>query len=370
MNIFKLGRRNGKQMQEILDNKRVVVNCRFLSQPMTGVQRYAAEICKELKNIYSDILFITPPNVLHDSIASDLNAQIVGAHEGHMWEQWDLPRFLNHSGSPLLINLANTAPIFYKNKISTIHDVAFERFPESFTRSFRVAYKFAIPKIIRSSRSVITVSLFSKKEISLIYGTRPEAISIIPNAASDVFARSNAKTAESYILAVSSISAQKNFSGLIDAFSKLKQSSHKLYIVGSLNRSFSGTGIEQKINSDCRIKLLGRVTDEELVDLYSGATAFIYPSFYEGFGIPPLEAQACGCPVLVSRAASLPEVCGDSALYCDPYDTNDIADKISFLLSDPGLCETLRLRGYENAKRFSWEQSASRLLEIAKRLDG
>lgn len=110
--------------------------------------------------------------------------------------------------------------------------------------------------------------------------------------------------------------------------------------------------------------MLGRVTDEQLISLYSGAEAFIYPSFYEGFGLPPLEAQACGCPVICSNAASLPEVCGDSALYFSPHDTSDIADKIDLLLSRPEIAEDLINKGYKNIQRFSWEESARRLLTI------
>jgi glycosyltransferase involved in cell wall biosynthesis len=165
---------------------------------------------------------------------------------------------------------------------------------------------------------------------------------------------------------VSSLNQQKNFHGLIGAFSLLKQNSHKLYIVGSLNKNFADPGLVEKIESDSRIKLLGRVSDEQLIGYYSGAAAFIYPSFYEGFGIPPLEAQACDCPVIVANAASLPEVCGDSALYCSPYDINDIAAKIEQLISNPALAQSLKEKGRANVARFSWETSANGVLQVIR----
>ena len=108
------------------------------------------------------------------------------------------------------------------------------------------------------------------------------------------------------------------------------------------------------------IEYLGFITNRDLAKVYNLATCFIYPSFYEGFGIPSLEAQACGTPVIVSNIASLPEVCGDSALYCNPYDINDIKEKIELLIENENLRQELIQKGFENIKRFSWEKSAKK----------
>ncbi|GAB3371491.1 hypothetical protein GCM10027514_05150 [Azotobacter armeniacus] len=248
----------------------------------------------------------------------------------------------------------------------TLHDVAFERFPENFSWKFRSVYQLATPKTLKDSLKIITVSEFSKREICAIYNIPPEKVFVVPNAVSDSFQRKPSSATERYILAVSSINRQKNFHGLIDAFTLLKQNTHKLYIAGSLNKNFADPDLVKKIESDSRIKLLGRVSDEDLVNLYSGADAFIFPSFYEGFGIPPLEAQACGCPVIVSNTASLPEVCRDSALYCSPHDTNDIAEKIDLLISRPDLAQTLKEKGRINIERYNWKISAINLLEAIK----
>lgn len=344
----------------------IYINARFLTQPITGVQRYSIEISKALNKLLPNVVFLAPKNIIHTDLASELNVEVVGSRTGHLWEQLDLPKYLKSIDSPLLLNLANTAPLFYKNKVSTLHDIAFVRYPESFSRSFRYSYQFAIPFILRSSKKIITVSEFSKQEICDIYNIDKEKITVIYNAVSDVFKVNSDHAAdneidEKYIMAVSSINKQKNFHGLIEAFNLLPQESHKLYIIGSINKNFADPELLNKINEDPRVKLLGRVSDEELASLYAGASAFVYPSFYEGFGIPPLEAQACGCPVIVSNVASLPEVCADSALYCSPDNVADIANKIQLMISDKALRLNFIDKGHQNITKYSWESSAAKL---------
>lgn len=346
----------------------IYVNARFLTQAMTGVQRYSLEISLQLRQFLPSVRFVAPHNIVQHEAAQALGVELIGSRTGHAWEQIDLPLFLRKNGSPLLVNLANTAPLFYSNKISTLHDVAFERFPDNFSWKFRLAYQLATPRTINTSRKMLTVSEFSKKEICDIYKTPTDKVVVVPNAVSDSFQTRTELAVERYLLAVSSLNQQKNFHGLIDAFTLLQQDTHKLYIVGSLNKNFADPGLVKKIEADSRIKLLGRVSDEQLVGLYSAADAFIFPSFYEGFGIPPLEAQACGCPVIVSNTASLPEVCGDSALYCSPHDAQDIADKMRQLITNPELAESLKQKGYVNLTRYSWETSAKRLAQVIREL--
>lgn len=338
----------------------IVVNARFLSQEITGVQRYGMEISRALKKQNTSIQFVCPKDIIHKSLAEELGAIQIGNMTGHLWEQIELPAYLKSKKSPLLINLANTAPILYRNKISTIHDIAFEKFPRNYSWRFRLAYKKIIPIIIKSSKKIFTVSEFSKKEICTLYNISPQSVEVAPNAASSIFIRNKSENAnkKNYILSTSSLTHQKNFIGLINAFSLLHNQECELFLVGSINRSFAPKELLNKITSNSRIKFLGRVTDSELVKLYSEARAFVFPSFYEGFGIPPLEAQACGCPVICSNTASLPEVCDDSALYFDPYNITDMADKIDLLLSDQTISNELIVKGYDNIKRFSWEDSA------------
>jgi glycosyltransferase involved in cell wall biosynthesis len=346
----------------------IFVNARFLTQPISGVQRYAIEISLQLKKIGVDVRFISPKNIIHKGLAEELGVQIVGTLTGHLWEQIELPLYLKKQGSPLLLNLCNTAPIFYSNKVVTIHDVAFERFPKSFSWQFRYAYQLAIPKIVNSSKRLLTDSQFSRDEISELYKLDKNKIEIVHCAASGVFRIGDVQLSEKYILAVSSLNYQKNFHALIQAFNLLKDTDAKLYLVGAINKNFADHKLIKDIESNPNIQFLGRVEDDELVKLYSNAQCFVYPSLYEGFGIPPLEAQACGCPVIASNAASLPEVCGDSVVYCDPYRVDDIADKIKRVLSDEALQNELRAKGFDNIKRFSWEKSAQQIINMIEEM--
>jgi len=349
----------------------LVINARFLTQEITGVQRYAIEISLMLKKIYPDITFVTPKNIIHKELADELGSVVIGKNSGHLWEQIDLPFYLNSIGCPLLINLANTAPLFYSNKITQLHDIAYERFPQTFSWKFRFWYKMLIPKLLYSSKHILTDSVFSKNEIIDCYNVSELDISIIHCSISDFFRSSlgdngRSDCVEKYILAVSSLNYQKNFSSLVSAFNQLDDENIKLYLVGATSGSFQDLGFFDEISKNERIIFKGRVSDIELRSLYSGALCFVYPSLYEGFGIPPLEAQGCGCPVIVSNVASLPEVCENSALYCDPYDVSNITKKMKLAVNDEMLREELIRSGYINIERFSWENSARKILEIAK----
>ncbi len=343
---------------------KICVNARFLTQHMTGVQRYAVEICLELKRMRGDeIEFVSPDDIVQKNYAEMLNVRIIGKHKGHVWEQWDLPRYLKKHGSPLLLCLCNTAPFIYNNKVVTVHDIAFEAYPQTFNKSFLYVYRFMVPRIMKSAKHVITVSEFSKDEIVKYYGIPKEKISVVYNAVRDSFRPvcDNELKRKKYFLAVSSLNYRKNFLSVLSAFEIFQKEDKDtfLYIIGDIkNSNFKGVDIERYYDNPS-IKFLGRVPDEELVKYYSNAAAFVYPSIYEGFGIPPLEAQTCGSPVVVSDIPPLHEVVQESGLYCDPYDVKDIASAMNRILDNK---EEYRLKGYENTKRFSWENSAKTVL--------
>ena len=342
----------------------IYVNARFLTQPVTGVQRFAIELLKKLLEKRQDIILLVPScQIFNKDLFNKYDCiEVIEGGNGHYWEQITLPGFLRSKGSPLLLNLCNTAPVFYDNKISTIHDITFLRYPESYSLKFRLFYKLLIPSIIRSSKKIITVSEFSKKDLCSMYNLDPKDISVVYNAVSEIFVSKESKESkESYALAVSSPNKHKNFSRMIDAFLQ-SNASLNLKIIGTLSNSFNNSEIEKYKNP--RIHFLGRVSDDELVTLYQNANFFIFPSLYEGFGIPPLEAQACGCSVISSNAASLPEVLNNSALFFNPTDTNDIRHAIERISSDRALQKNLVIQGNKNLERFSWNKSAIHLNDI------
>ncbi len=351
---------------------KLVVNARFLTQHMTGVQRYAVEICLELKRMMGDAVeFVSPCNIEQREYAERLSVKVVGSHKGHLWEQIDLPRYLHKRGNPLLLCLCNTAPLCYKNKIVTVHDVAFEPYPQTFNKAFLYTYRFLIPRIMKTALRVITVSQFSKDEISRYYSIDKRKIDVVFSAVADKFHVEDDKELkrQKYFLAVSSLNYRKNFLAVLQAFDIFEKQCPdvSLYIIGDLSNSNFKNVDTSRYQSDPRINFLGRVSDAELVRYYSNAMAFVFPSIYEGFGLPPLEAQTCGCPVIVSDIPPHHEVVGDSGMYCNPYSLEDMA-KAMCEIED--CAEEYKKKGFENIKRFSFEKSARQIYDIISKYIG
>ncbi|MEE4859542.1 glycosyltransferase family 1 protein [Pseudomonas alliivorans] len=341
----------------------IFINSRFLTQDVSGVQRYAEQICMALKRLRNDLVFVAPHGIkLHES-AKALNVQCIGHNKGHLWEQIDLPLYLRRQKNPLLISISSTGPMFYRNQIATHHDINYIRFPQSYTRLFRLAYRTITPILLSRIKTLVTSSNFSRGEIAQFYGFPEARVLVVPAAVSDSFRpRPVQSDAPKYLLAVSSPAAHKNFNRMIQAFLSLRDHNDlQLHIVGAATGIFADPNLQRLACRDPRIRFLGRLSDAELIEQYQGATAFVFPSLYEGFGIPPLEAQACGCPVLAANAASIPEVLQASALYFDPLDVGHMAAAMHRVLVDAPLRDALRLHGLSNVKRFSWELSAHRL---------
>ena len=353
-----------------MEQRMIAINARFLTQPVTGVQRYAIELSKRIKEVLrEEVVFIAPRNVLHKELAERLGVVTVGKLKGHLWEQIELPLYLRRIRSPILLNLCSTAPLWYKNKIVTVHDAAFVAFPQAYSRKFLIFYQFLIPRILSGSKHIITVSEFSKQELIKYYPSiLSDKISVVFNAAGEEFQKQEEieLKSEKYFLAVSSLNARKNFPLILEAFEQFseRRKDIKLYVVGGIdNQSFSMLDLD-KYRSNPNVIFKGRVTDDELISYYSNTLAFLYPSFYEGFGIPPLEAQQCGTPVILSRESCFPEIFGDSALYCSALDPVDLRNKMEQILDDLTLRKKMVELGYENSKRYSWENNAVQLIEV------
>jgi glycosyltransferase involved in cell wall biosynthesis len=338
----------------------IVFNARFLTQELRGVQRFAEQICLALKTMRNDLVFVTPTGISMHESARRLDAQCIGRHGGHLWEQLDLPLYLLRNGNPLLVSLGCTAPLLYGNQVATHHDITYVRHPESYSRKFCIAYRLMTPILFKRIKSLITVSQFSRQEISHFYDYPSDRILVVPNAVGEAFQPLPPdRGQQKYLLAVSSPTAHKNFSRLISAFLRMKgHDDVQLRIVGATNGIFADDNLEQLARQEPRIQFLGRIDDAQLIAQYQGAVAFVFPSLYEGFGIPPLEAQACGCPVLAANAASIPEVLQSSALYFDPLDLGQMTQAMTLVLDNQRVREQLRILGLHNVSRFAWEDSA------------
>lgn len=347
----------------------IVVNARFLTHKITGVERFAIELSLQLKLLLKDeIIFVAPKNIILSTEAEKLNVQTIGKRTGHLWEQMDLPKYLRTIGKPMLVNLCSTAPVLYKNKLTVLHDITYIRYPKTFSFAFRTFYKIIIPLVLRTSKKICTVSEFSKNEISDYYKIPRDKISVVYNAVDSKFkpTKDESLAQEKYLLAVSSVKENKNFLFTLKVFEEIQKndSDIQLFVVGDLNsKSFASIDLSNYL-SNPRIRILGRVDDERLIKLYSNAICFLFPSLYEGFGIPVLEAQACGCPVIAASTSSLPEVLKESAFLIPVDEVNPWIPKIQFLRDDFNLRRDIILAGLKNSSLYSWNQSAQILISV------
>ncbi|MFQ3544388.1 glycosyltransferase family 1 protein [Halobacillus rhizosphaerae] len=350
---------------------KIFINGRFLTQKITGVQRYALEVVKALdqhlsidpdSSSYNIILLVPSHHQRTNLNLKNIKIEKVGILKGHLWEQIEL---FQKTKNQLLLNLCNSGPLFKKKQVTVIHDMAVFANPKNFSLLFKNWYKILFLAQGYFSKSIVTVSNFSKAElikylridkfkIKVIYEGK-EHFSKLPEGIENL----NLENIKPYILAVSSINPNKNFAAIIEAVKYINKDIRILIAGGTNPKIFKGEKNEVPEN----VKYLGYVSDKDLKSLYQNAYCFIYPSLYEGFGLPPLEAMSVGCPVIVSDSSSLPEVGGKAVLYCDPLKPRSISDKIEKLLDDKGLREKLAELGYKQAGKFSWEFTAKELFD-------
>ncbi len=261
-----------------------------------------------------------------------------------------------------------------KKIVTSVHDFSFILHRE-FHPKERIEYfeNYFFKNIVRSNM-IITGSHYSKNEILENLDFKEDQVKVIYHGID----HNTFKVYEElkvdfdiptrFILSVGSIEPRKNLLGLLEAYTLLDEkikSEYKLVLVGF--KGWENSEIMDKINKNQEnIHYLGFVSDEELAKVYNLASCFVFPSFYEGFGLPPLEAMACGTPVISSHLTSMPEVCVDAALYCNPYEPNDIKNKIELLLNDKALQNQMIQKGLQRASEFTWEKSAEEHIKIFK----
>lgn len=350
------------------------LNGRFLSQPLTGVQRYASEVLRAVSGRPKTTIDLHLPFLVSYTQDSGGNVRVVAdsRFKGQLWEQLVLGVSRRRG---VLLNLCNTYPVLARRQIVVVHDASVYAVPDGYTRVFTGFYRllFWLLRFKRSTR-IVTDSEFSRGELVRYAGLPAERITVVYCGADHwerispehgILDRLGLGSGRPFVLAVASDNPNKNLPRLVAAFRTLQRKDLCLVLVGGCNsRVFSQSDLATAEN----IIRAGYLTDAELAALYGAATCFVFPSLYEGFGLPPLEAMSFGCPVLVSREASLPEVCGDAALYCDGYDVTDIAAGIAKLVDTPELRAELSAAGRQRAARFRWRDTADALLKIADEL--
>lgn len=282
---------------------------------------------------------------------------------------------LKHRRFPLFTTSQLEAGFFHPNQAITIHDVIPLLFRD-FHKQQYYFFRCLLPLALRRAKYVITPSRHSQQLLHRLYHLPAEKIRMIPNGIQEIYlhsAVSQNSRREEFILYTGRISPMKNIAGLIKAFSRINQSlPHQLVIVGEnkaeIEREIRAGRILREEVENGRVMFRGQVSDREMLCLFQRAALLVFPSLYEGFGLPPLEAMACGCPVVASNAASLPEVCGNAAYYVNPQSVESIAAGIRKVIGDSKTRRYLIRKGLLRARRYRWENSARAHLEILERI--
>jgi len=284
-----------------------------------------------------------------------------------------------------LLHVQFTSPPFAPCPVvALIPDLAFEHLPETFKRRSRIQLRLTVRRTAQTAAHIITCSDYSRRDIMETYKVEPERITTIPHAAPAHFKPANPEEVarvrerygleEDYILAVGSIQPRKNLVRLVHAYEslQLRMPQDKLpqlvlvgkraWLYGDTLRAVEASTIRR------RVVFTGYVSENDLPGLYTGALAFVYPSYFEGFGLPPLEAMQCGTPVITGMRTSLPEVVGDAGLLVDPFDEPAITDALMRVIKDEELRNELRRKGLERARLFDWRETARRTLELYERV--
>jgi glycosyltransferase involved in cell wall biosynthesis len=354
------------------------INGRFLAQRMTGVQRYAYEIVAALDDLLAQnrdaaaglaMRLVLPPGAEAQPPLAKIEICRTRFGSGHAWDQFVLPL---HERTGIL-SLGNFGPVLARRHIVCIHDANTFILPESYSRSFGLAYRTLLPWVGGRARRVGTVSRFSA-DMLVKYGVcRREKIFIAPNGHEHVL-RWDARRARlpllsslkrPYILLLGSSAKHKNVDIVLGQTQVLDEAGIDVVVVGGASSIFAA---RERTVARSNVHHAGFVGDDELAALYENALCLVFPSKTEGFGIPPLEAMTKGCPVISSNAASLVEVCGDAVVYVDPDDGRRWQEAIIGLSTNADLRASLAAKGRQRAAPFSWRRSAETYLDEILRL--
>lgn len=356
-------------------NAPFAVNGRFLTQPTTGVQRYARQVVAAMDESLAargESAPILVPAGADDPGHASMPLRPCGPFGGHLWEQLVLP-----SRCPgRLLNLTNTGPAAKRDQVVCIHDANVFLAPYAYGRGFRTAYHTLQPLLARRSARITTVSAFSAEQIAAHLPIAASQIAVLPNGHEHALAwrPEAARIAPAmlgrrdhperpYILALGSRAKHKNLSLLVGLAPALDALGIDLVVVGGSGTVFTAQAAAEAPN----LLMLGPLNDDELAYLLDHALCLAFPSFTEGFGLPLVEAMARSCPVVSSNRASMPEVCGEAALFAAPDDPAAWLGHFRVLLGSRDLAEDLAGRGRARVRHFSWTETAAAYLSLMEK---
>jgi glycosyltransferase involved in cell wall biosynthesis len=329
----------------------VLVNGRFLSRRVTGVERYAREV---LGCLPGEVRVVQP------------RAGVQGTG-GHTWEQFFLPRHLKPG--EVLWSPANTGPLAVASQVLTVHDLTPLEHPGWFKPAFSLWYRVSLPILVKRVSQLVVSSEHTRDKIQRRFSVSPERVWVIPGGVDLERFHPNQSPYGSlpafYVLFVGSIQPRKNLAVLLEAWDQIHSQFPEAWLViaGVEDSNYRRSSLSVRGE---RVRLLGYVPEARLPALYAGATVFTIPSLEEGFGLPVLEAMACGTPVIAARAGALPEVVGGAGRLFDPMNAEELAGLLADCLGDVELRADLVEKGSARIKSFSWRVSAEKLWMVLR----
>lgn len=352
-----------------------------------GTETYARGIISELFNddtVNSYTIFISEDSL--ESFTQYRNVKIVTVPsfasnkiKRVFWEQCMFPFVLQKHGIEVLFSPGYVVPIFSSCRhIVTVHDMLYRRYPETIPAVKRWYWKIFVPLSLFRSKAVIAVSEFGRNEIAKYFPWSADKIAVTMEGVDrnsffegkqqPSMIRNKYSLPEKYVLCVATLSPHKNIRLLFEITSFLKKNGEEkinIVLVGNKERAIAELSeAMEELGIKEQVRMLGYLSQEDLCSVYSAASLFVLPSMYEGFGLPALEAMACGCPVACSNAGSLPEIAGDAAEYFGPNDSQGAAKVIKGIYFNEDKQNELRTRGFRNIERFTWNGSAHMTLKI------
>lgn len=290
------------------------------------------------------------------------------------WLNTVLPRMLHQSGVDTIYCTVPEGCVFHDNRfkqVITIHDLLPLRYPEHYPKQ-RYYFRSILPMVIRQCSAIVCISNATRDDVLREFGRPQCPITVVPDGFDSALfhpvtpGEACVDTSTPYFMFVGDMRPYKNVGRALSAFAGVSERNVKFVVVGNLHTRDSDPllALVRQLDIADRVVFAGYVSDDEVVRLYHGALALVFPSLWEGFGLPPLEAMASGCPVITSNVASLPEVCGDAVQYVNPASVESIRDAMERIIREPALRENLRGRGLERAKLFSWDRTAREVSQV------
>jgi glycosyltransferase involved in cell wall biosynthesis len=355
---------------------RIAFDAHMIGERETGNESYALNLLRGLATLPDDdnqYAVLTPrPQALREAVSLPTRFQVVRVRPAAsaLRIPFGIPLAVRASKSELLHVTYIAPPWPGCPTVVAVHDLSYLAHPEWISRRVRFTLNRLVPRSVRAAARVIAISDYTKQDLVRRYGLPAEKIVVVPLAAGanftplpDAPARPlPAGIREPFILAVGNLEPRKNLATLIEAFAEMVRQqtfAGQLVIAGKAKyRGADAAGAVARLGLEGRVIFTGFVDDETLRLLYNRATLFAYPSLYEGFGLPLLEAMACGCPVVASNATAIPQTAGDAAILVDSTSVAALTAAIARVVSDPELARRLSVEGRAHAARFSWTRTA------------